>query len=350
MVREPGLAGDDGGDAAALDAHAQAALVVEQELHLGGARTHRHHPPTTPVVLITGALRAMPSARAAVEGHRAIPGHAVGGDHLGEQGVEGQRGLDVRDLAQAVRLPQAVLLPLQLHLQRGHAAAQVLVLAIDVAQVHVAGPGGEHRAQARPHQALHGDSTAKTVWPEERAPAAPLHLLADEHEMGEHEPAQQEPAASWYRGRGLAASVEADLAEQVEVRQHLARFPSTTRASGSSATETGRPVSSRSSLSRFFSSEPPPVRMMPWSMMSAESSGGVRSRATRTAFDDGRDGLGQRLADLRVGDGERLGDALDEVAPLDLHGHRLVEREGGADLHLDLLGRALADEEVVLLS
>ena len=59
--------------------------------------------------------------------------------------------------------------------------------------------------------------------------------------------------------------------------------PSTTEARGSSAIETGRPVSSRSRLSRFFSNEPPPVRTIPLSTMSAESSGGVCSSATRTA-------------------------------------------------------------------
>ena len=58
--------------------------------------------------------------------------------------------------------------------------------------------------------------------------------------------------------------------------------PSTTDASGSSAMETGNPVSSRMRLSRFFSSAPPPVSTMPRSLMSAESSGGVRSSATRT--------------------------------------------------------------------
>src|SRR6266446_1175088 len=56
--------------------------------------------------------------------------------------------------------------------------------------------------------------------------------------------------------------------------------PSTTDASGSSAIETGSPVSSRIRLSRFFSSAPPPVSTIPRSLISAESSGGVRSRAT----------------------------------------------------------------------
>ena len=41
--------------------------------------------------------------------------------------------------------------------------------------------------------------------------------------------------------------------------------PSTTLASGSSAMETGNPVSSRILVTRFFSNAPPPVRTMPWS-------------------------------------------------------------------------------------
>src|SRR6202035_130016 len=60
--------------------------------------------------------------------------------------------------------------------------------------------------------------------------------------------------------------------------------PRTTLHSGSSAIETGNPVSSRIRLSRFFNSAPPPVSTMPRSLMSAESSGGVRSNATRIAF------------------------------------------------------------------
>ena len=64
--------------------------------------------------------------------------------------------------------------------------------------------------------------------------------------------------------------------------------------------------------------------------------------------DDDPDGLREGLADLRVGEREGLRDALDEVAALDLHRDRLVERVGRPDLDLDLLGRALADQEVVL--
>src|ERR1035437_8913647 len=60
--------------------------------------------------------------------------------------------------------------------------------------------------------------------------------------------------------------------------------PRTTEASGSSAIDTGNPVSSRMRLSRFLSRAPPPVSTMPRSLMSALNSGGVRSRATRMAL------------------------------------------------------------------
>ncbi len=46
--------------------------------------------------------------------------------------------------------------------------------------------------------------------------------------------------------------------------------------------ETGNPVSSRSSVSRPGSSDPPPASTMPRSTMSAASSGGVRSSAILT--------------------------------------------------------------------
>src|SRR5215475_4853724 len=57
--------------------------------------------------------------------------------------------------------------------------------------------------------------------------------------------------------------------------------PRTTHDKGFSASVTGRPVSSRIRLSRFLMSAPPPASTIPRSAMSAESSGGVRSRTTR---------------------------------------------------------------------
>ncbi|CDA79651.1 putative uncharacterized protein [Clostridium sp. CAG:242] len=59
--------------------------------------------------------------------------------------------------------------------------------------------------------------------------------------------------------------------------------PAATQSSGFSATCTGIPVSLEISWSSPRSSAPPPVRVIPWSMMSADSSGGVRSRVVRIA-------------------------------------------------------------------
>ena len=59
--------------------------------------------------------------------------------------------------------------------------------------------------------------------------------------------------------------------------------------------------------------------------------------------------VGQGVADLAVGEGEGFGDAGDQVAPLDLVGERRAVGVGGADLNLDLLRSALADQQVILL-
>ena len=56
----------------------------------------------------------------------------------------------------------------------------------------------------------------------------------------------------------------------------------------------------------------------------------------------------KRLANFAVIHGDGLWHAFDQVAPLDLHGQRLVQRIRRADLNLDLFRGALADQQVVL--
>ena len=63
-----------------------------------------------------------------------------------------------------------------------------------------------------------------------------------------------------------------------------------------------------------------------------------------------RHGLPQRLVDLHRGDGLRPGHAGDQVAARHVHGHLVGLGNGAADAHLDLVRRALADEQVVLLA
>ncbi len=56
----------------------------------------------------------------------------------------------------------------------------------------------------------------------------------------------------------------------------------------------------------------------------------------------------ERFADLAVVDGHGLRNAFDEVAALDFHGERLVQRKRRADLDLDRFGGAFADQQIVL--
>ena len=65
--------------------------------------------------------------------------------------------------------------------------------------------------------------------------------------------------------------------------------------------------------------------------------------------DDLHERLLERGADLLGGQHDGLGQAGDQVAAPDLRLHLLLQRVGGADLELDLLGRLLADQELVLL-
>src|SRR5437870_2252423 len=76
-------------------------------------------------------------------------------------------------------------------------------------------------------------------------------------------------------------SADATWRRNLSSLRHLP-VPSATALSGSSATWTGKPVSSLKSLSKPRSNAPPPASTRPRSTRSAESSGGHRSRVIRT--------------------------------------------------------------------
>src|SRR5256886_8710679 len=67
-------------------------------------------------------------------------------------------------------------------------------------------------------------------------------------------------------------------------------------------------------------------------------------------IDDLLDRLLHRLADFARVHAHDLGNAGDQVPALHFHLALLADRGGGADLDLDLLGRGLPDEEVVVLA
>ena len=82
--------------------------------------------------------------------------------------------------------------------------------------------------------------------------------------------------------------------------------------------------------------------------MSAASSGGVLSSVDLIASMIWLTGLVERAPDLLGAEDDRLRQAGEHVAAPDLGLHLLLQVEGGADLELDLLGRLLPDQELVL--
>ena len=88
---------------------------------------------------------------------------------------------------------------------------------------------------------------------------------------------------------------------------------------------------------------------MPFSMMSAASSGGVLSRVTFTAstMADTGSSMASRISSVVVT--IVFGQAGDEVAAADLGVQLLLERPRRAERDLHLLGGALAEGEAVLL-
>ena len=130
------------------------------------------------------------------------------------------------------------------------------------------------------------------------------------------------------------------------------RCPSTTQSQGTLRTTwTGMPVSWATSLSRPRSKAPPPVSIMP-------PVDDVRRQLRRGLFQGVLNGVhhnhhavGQSLPDLVGVDSHVLGQAVHQVAALDFHKgvDGLLGGEGGANADFNLLGGALANEQVVLL-
>src|SRR3984893_15495029 len=123
-------------------------------------------------------------------------------------------------------------------------------------------------------------------------------MQCDQQEQtgGEHHPVAPEEGTPHFRTRNWKfslsdtrrlAMVRGGAQSTVTSRSNVSSSstlpaPITTAVSGSSASVTGSPVSSRSRTSRLRSSAPPPASTIPLSTMSDASSGGVRSSAIRT--------------------------------------------------------------------
>src|SRR6185295_18535644 len=157
---------------------------------------------------------------------------------------------------------------------------ELFVLSLERWQVDQATEEVADRPRRRGHGLLQRRHRGERDTAETRQrPVLTLAIVErDDRERDGDQDDDQEPRASGvlpgdhggYRREGLTKT----RCNTSNSSRHLPE-PSTTACSGASAILTGMPVSCRNRLSKPRRSAPPPVRTMPRSMMSAESSGGV---------------------------------------------------------------------------
>jgi hypothetical protein len=147
--------------------------------------------------------------------------------------------------------------------------------------------------------------------------------------------------------RHLLSSQEKTL-PNLSMRSGAVPEARTTQVSGSSATNTGRPVSLASRRSRTPGSAPPPASMMLCPAISAPSSGGVCSSAILTA-DTIRFSGSVKASRISLLETVNLrGVPSDRLRPLHFHFLHFRAREYGADFLLDGFGGLLSDQHAVV--
>src|SRR3954452_3706775 len=268
--------------AGAQDHAAHRGGAVGEELDLGIGTGDGDHPADQPAGREHRLVLARPFL-ARVEDHGAQPRGVVDVDDVDRPDAAGGRGGGAHGVPQAEHLPLDVGQPQQAQAQDLDLLVEAPVLLEQgAAQLHplagVVEPFGDRR-----HAAGHGAQQAQAHGLQPRlAGPRPLDRQVDElaHQHDDQHPAG---AALVHSLRTGIPGYRMETLRSRSMSESTLPVPSTTEASGSSASTTGRPVSSRSRWSRLRSSAPPPERTIPLSMMSADSSGGVRSRAMRTA-------------------------------------------------------------------
>jgi len=121
-------------------------------------------------------------------------------------------------------------------------------------------------------------------------------------------------------------------------RSRALPVPRTTQVSGSSAINTGKPVSSINKRSISRNNAPPPVRTIPFLAISEPSSGGVCSSAIFTA-----------LTILLSGSVRASRTSLLEMVKLrDLHFAHFTARKGRTDFFLNLFGGGFANQHAIV--
>ena len=143
-------------------------------------------------------------------------------------------------------------------------------------------------------------------------------------------------------GRSCAAPCASPRTPRASGRSRRRRRSAATRRS---ARASGTPRAA--ARSKPCSSAPPPASVMPRSMMSPASSGGVRSSVSLTAPRIWPSGSSSAPRTSSERQHDRLRQAGDHVAAADLGRDLLRQRRRRAELELHLLGGLLADQQLV---
>src|SRR5581483_5258007 len=275
-------------------AHATELVVNHQHLARGGKhaqhlaynavrRNHRHI-----------GLHAVVRTLVQVEDPRLVA--AARSNDLRRQRLRNELFFEIEDRLQPPCLKRILLQP---HIMQPHLLdllAQLSVFPAHAAQVKVIRPAAEDAVLPVHNQLLnrgHGGDRPEPHQAHAALRRTDPHLHRQPNDLSSQDSGQRNQVLvacqeTFHRNRRRGGP--RPIVYSIEILRRSLKslsilpVPSTTLHSGSSAIETGSPVSSRMRLSRFFSSAPPPVSTIPRSLMSAESSGGVRSSTTRIAF------------------------------------------------------------------
>ena len=157
-------------------------------------------------------------------------------------------------------------------------------------------------------------------------------------------------AGALRQGRLLAGPRPRSALREGSRSSSVCPAPSATQLIGSSATRTGRPVESCSTVANSRSSEPPPVMVMPWSITSAAISGWVCSSAVRTTSTIWLTGSLSASATCAWSSSISRGHSAPDVAAANA-GNRpapVARPNRRADFELHPFRGALADQQIVV--
>src|SRR4029077_10264625 len=167
-----------------------------------------------------------------------------------------------------------------------------------------------------------GESTENTMRWRSEAPLPPSTWWLITTRWRRTRPTRMKPIlrASMVSPAMAAPSVQTDLPQEVEAGEHITRTHDHA-GEGILGHGNGQPRLLAQELVQVLEQAPPSGEDDPPIHDVGGELGGRALEGHSHRVHDQADGLGQGLPDLGVGDGQGLGDALDEVAALDLHGH-----------------------------